>query len=76
MKTTRMVVLAALALAAGIVVWLSMKSRQPPLLPVDETHASWNNAEACDACHGRDGAVPKPAKHPLGFDCLRCHGRR
>jgi hypothetical protein len=73
---TQRIVLAALAVAAAFVLWLSLKSRQPPLLPADETHAAWDNAEACDACHGAGAAVPKPAKHPLGFDCLRCHGRR
>lgn len=68
--------LAALALAAAAVVWLSTKNRQPPLLPSDEAHAAWESAAACDTCHGADGAVPKPPSHPLGFDCLRCHGRR
>jgi cytochrome c553 len=73
---TRAILLAAIALAATLIVWLSIKSRQPPLLPADETHASWENAQACDTCHGPESAVPKPPIHPLGFDCLRCHGRR
>jgi len=76
MKRSQGIVLVVLALAAAFVLWLSVKSRQPPLLPQDDTHAAWESAATCDTCHGADAAVPKPAKHPLGFDCLRCHGRR
>jgi cytochrome c553 len=76
MKRTQLTLLAVLALAAAFIVWLSFRSQQPPLLPADETHAAWENAEACDVCHGPDAEVPKPPKHPLGFDCMRCHGRR
>ena len=76
MKRSQWIVLAVLALAAAFILWLAVKSRQPPLLPQDETHAAWESADACDACHAVGAAVPKPAKHPLGFDCLRCHGRR
>jgi hypothetical protein len=68
--------LGALAAVAALVVWLALSSRQPPVLPGDETHATWDGASTCLACHGPDGALPQAAKHPLGEDCLRCHGRR
>jgi len=76
LKKKQGLLLALLALAAAAVLWLTVRSRQPPLLPADATHDRWESAEACDACHGPSGPVPRSAKHPLGFDCLRCHGSR
>jgi cytochrome c553 len=69
-------VLAVIALAAGFVAWLAYATRQAPLLPDDDLHATFQSARACLGCHGPEGAVPQPPKHPLGEDCLRCHGRR
>lgn len=76
MNRRKVAILVVLAAAAAFVAWLSFKSRQPPLLPGDDTHARFESAEACLTCHAPDAAVPTPPKHPLGFDCLRCHGRR
>lgn len=66
-------VLAALVLA---VVWLARSNRQPPFLPQDGDHASFDGAEPCLKCHGPDGPYPQSRSHPTGFDCIRCHGRR
>ena len=71
-----MALLAALAAAAALVVWLAVASRQPPVLPGDDIHATWDGAATCLACHGPGGVLPQSPKHPLGADCLRCHGRR
>ena len=70
------IVLALIIVAAAFVAWLAWSSRQPPLLPEDEAHARFENAEVCLSCHAAGGAVPQSARHPLGGDCLRCHGRR
>jgi cytochrome c553 len=74
MSRKQWILLAALVVAAGFVAWLALSSRQPPILPADDVHASLESTE-CMSCHGIDGAVPRSARHPLGDDCLRCHGR-
>jgi hypothetical protein len=76
MRRKQTVLLAALAAAAVLVLWLALASRQPPQLPTDATHASWDDPATCLACHAPGAAVPQSANHPLGDDCLRCHGRR
>jgi len=68
------VALVALVALAAIVVVLAMRNPQPPVLPDDEYHASFNGPAACLECHGPDGAVPRSRNHPLGDECLRCHG--
>ena len=68
--------LVALAAAAAFVAWLAFHGRQPPLLPGDETHASFVSPAECLTCHGPDASVPRGPKHPLGDECLRCHGNR
>lgn len=75
MNKTRVAALGVLVVAIAFVIWLAHSSRQPPVLPADETHARWESATACETCHGPEGPVPKPPTHPLGFDCLRCHGQ-
>jgi cytochrome c553 len=76
LKRGQRIALVLLALAAAAVLWLLRGSRQPPLLPADPAHAAWEGAASCETCHGPDGIAPKSKKHPLGFDCLRCHGSR
>ena len=76
MSRKQAALLAALAAAAALVAWLAVSSRQPPLLPVDDVHATFDDAETCLACHGKDAAMPVPPGHPFGHDCLRCHGHR
>ena len=40
MSRKQWMVLAALVLAAAFVAWLARSSRQPPMLPTDDTHAT------------------------------------
>ena len=74
MSRRQWVALALLALVAAVVAWAALFVRQAPRLPGDDVHASFEGAAACLACHGPDGAVPRGRDHPLGDDCLRCHG--
>ena len=76
MSRKQWMILAAIGTVAAFVLWLALSSRQPPLLPDDDVHRTFESARACLDCHGSDGAVPKSAQHPLGEDCLRCHGTR
>jgi cytochrome c553 len=68
--------LTILLLAAGGVLWLALRTRQPPLLPADAAHAPSPEAPACLTCHGPGGPSPRSVNHPLGDDCGRCHGAR
>ena len=74
MSRKQLVLLAILAAALVAVVLLARSNRQPPLLPRDADHASFESAAACLRCHGPDGPYPQSRSHPTGFDCLRCHG--
>jgi cytochrome c553 len=76
MNRKQLIALAGLVVAAAFAAWLAWSGRQPPLLPSNEPHAIFQNAAACLTCHGPDGPAPRSAEHPLGDDCLRCHGRR
>jgi cytochrome c553 len=75
MSRKQWTLLAAIVIAAAFVAWLARSSRQPPMLPTDETHRAFESAGACLQCHGAQAAVPRSPRHPLGDDCLRCHGR-
>jgi len=63
-----------LLVLALLVAYLAWRNPQPPLLPADEAHARFSGPEACMACHGPEGALPQSRNHPVGRDCLRCHG--
>lgn len=76
MNRKQWVILAAIVLAAGFIAWLARASRQPPLLPGDDVHRFFESAAACFSCHGPDSALPQSTRHPLGAECLRCHGTR
>ena len=76
MNRKQRIILSFIAFAAAFIAWLAWSSRQPPLLPDDQTHATFVNATTCLECHGQDGAVPQTRQHPLGEDCVRCHGSR
>ena len=74
MTRTQYVAFAALAVLAAVIVVLGTRNRQPPLLPGDEPHRTFVSATDCRECHGPDGLLPQGPNHPVGEDCLRCHG--
>jgi cytochrome c553 len=76
MKPSQRVALIVVVLAAGLVALLALRNRQPPVLPANADHASFSSAEQCLACHGPAGVLPRSKNHPLGAECLRCHGFR
>lgn len=67
--------IAVLVGLAALVAYLVTRNPQPPFLPGDAEHASFEGAERCMVCHDRGGALPQSSNHPVGRDCLRCHGR-
>ena len=76
MNRKQLVLLSIIALAAAFIAWLAWASRQPPLLPDDAAHTTFVSAASCLECHGQEGAVSQSRQHPLGEDCVRCHGSR
>jgi cytochrome c553 len=76
MSRKQWVILGGIGVMAAFIAWLAWSSRQPPMLPQDDVHETFENAAACMSCHGPDGGVPQSPRHPLGEDCLRCHGSR
>ena len=76
MNKRQWIILSVIAFAAAFIGWLAWSSRQPPMLPNDDTHTTFVSAGTCLDCHGQDGAVPRSRQHPLGEDCVRCHGSR
>jgi hypothetical protein len=73
-KKAQVIALALLAVLAATVGYLALRTRQPPPLPANVTHASAAVPEQCLGCHGPGGVAPRGENHPLGRDCLRCHG--
>jgi hypothetical protein len=76
MSRRQWIALAVLAAAGALVAWLAWSGRQAPLLPGDDAHAVFESDAACLTCHGPAGPAARSRNHPLGDDCLRCHGRR
>ena len=76
MQRRQWLVLAAILAVLAFVAWLARSSRQAPLLPADDTHKTFDSARACLDCHAPGAPVPQSPRHPLGDDCLRCHGQR
>ncbi len=72
---TRNVLLIGIGVLALGVAYLAFFNRQPPMLPQDRDHAVFESTPACMICHGPEGESPQELNHPLGNDCLRCHGR-
>ena len=60
---------------AAVVVVLAVRNRQAPVLPPDEVHATTAVPVGCEECHGPGAPLARSTNHPLGNDCLRCHGR-
>lgn len=76
MNRKQVAALVVIVAAGALVAWLALASRQPPMLPRDDVHAAFESGGACLSCHGEGGPSPQSKRHPLGEDCLRCHGRR
>ena len=74
MRTAQIVSLIAIIALAALVIFLVMRGRQPPVLPIDADHSRFLSSGACLSCHGPEGSYPQPRNHPLGTDCMRCHG--
>jgi len=72
----QLMILAAMGAMAAFIAWLAWSSRQPPMLPDDDTHRTFLGARECLSCHCPEGPVPRSRQHPLGDDCVRCHGSR
>lgn len=76
MRRVQVILFVLLGLAAAGIALLALRTRQPPLLPADRDHAAFLSAGRCLTCHGPGGVLPRSKNHPLGDDCLRCHGSR
>jgi hypothetical protein len=72
MKRAQWISFAAIALLAMLIGLLVLRNRQAPFLPADADHV-WQGAASCEECHGPDG-IPRSKNHPVGKDCMRCHG--
>jgi hypothetical protein len=73
-KRSQLIALVVVALVAAFTIYLAVRGRQPPMLPADEEHTSIVGADDCLICHDPNAASPQAKNHPLGDDCLRCHG--
>jgi hypothetical protein len=68
-----LVLLIVLASAATAAILLLVRNPEPPFLPSDPDHATFESAERCLGCHGPGGPRPRSPNHPIGRECLRCH---
>jgi hypothetical protein len=75
MKRTQWILLAVLVVLGVVVAVLAARNRQAPILPDDEVHYQGPIPAACDECHAYGADFARSKNHPLGNDCLRCHGR-
>jgi hypothetical protein len=73
-KRSQWIALVVVALVAAFTIYLAVRGRQPPVLPADEEHARFVSADDCLICHDPNAESPQAKNHPLGNDCLRCHG--
>ena len=73
-KTGQTIAIVAIVLLATLVIFLALRGRQPPVLPADTDHAQFSSSGSCLSCHGPDGVHPQSRNHPLGPECMRCHG--
>jgi len=73
MKRTQLIALGTVVLFAALVVIMALRTRQAPVLLADEDHV-FVSSETCDSCHSAEGGLPRSLNHPVGKDCLRCHG--
>ena len=75
MNRKQIVLFSVLALVAGLIAVLALRNPQAPFLPPDEDHAVFLGGDTCFECHGPDAPAPQSDTHPVGSDCMRCHGR-
>lgn len=73
MKRPQWIAVGGLVVLAGLVLVLMLRNRQAPALPGDTNHV-WHGADTCLVCHNTNGVAPRTPNHPVGRDCLRCHG--
>jgi hypothetical protein len=74
LNRVQLVLLLLLGLVAGLLLLVVMQNRQPPLLPDDPDHVTFYGHTTCLVCHGPAGPHPQSRNHPVGNDCMRCHG--
>ncbi|MCH7780878.1 MAG: hypothetical protein IH848_08530 [Acidobacteria bacterium] len=73
MKRVQWIAVGGLVAFAALVLLLMLRNRRAPALPPNATHI-WRGADACLVCHDTNGMRPRTSNHPVGRDCLRCHG--
>ena len=71
----QMTLFAMLGLVAVFLLLVALRNPQAPLLPDDPVHGAFAGHAACLDCHGPASDYPQSRNHPVGNDCLRCHGR-
>ena len=84
MDRKQWVTLSVIAFAAAFFAWLAWSSRQPPLLPDDDAHATFVSAGTCFECHGpetqeaglelhRENALADVLKNRKAWDKVYTH---
>jgi cytochrome c553 len=76
MTRRQLVMLVLVVMVAAFIAGLALRTDKPPWMPEDADHAIFVDAEGCVVCHGPEGPLPRSRNHPVGMDCMRCHGRR
>ncbi len=74
MTRKQVFLLVALGALAALLIGLALRNPQPPILPSDAAHSDAAGGPECLSCHGPTGPSPQSRNHPVGQDCLRCHG--
>lgn len=74
MKRVQGILLAVVLLLGAVVTVLALRNRQAPVLPNDADHRRGPIPAACLECHDTGGSHPRSKNHPVGNDCMRCHG--
>ena len=72
MNRTQIIAIGAVLLLVAVILVLALGSRQPPVMPADEDHAAFLDAEVCMACHDRESL--QEVNHTPRLDCVACHG--
>lgn len=72
MKSTWTLVIAAVAIIAGLY-FLSSSGKKAPLIPPDTLHREVLTQEGCAVCHAPGKRSPLNESHPPKEQCLVCH---